>query len=115
VSIPIFRISMSNATVLSVAYLLVAMAVEASRRWFPFRWTDRASLTVEWIPARTLDWFGLYDPIRQAVIDDRLSTFTVRIIFGATSVAAIFVIALGVGVMMWLGRWAFHRAEQRKA
>ena len=37
-SIPIFRISMSNATVLSVAYLLVATGIEASRRWYSFRW-----------------------------------------------------------------------------
>jgi len=113
VSLPIFRISMSNATVLSVAYLLMAMLIEASRRWFPFRWTDRASLTVEWIPARTLDWVGLYEPIRAAVIDDRLPVFWVRVIFGATSVAAIFVIALAVGALMWGGRWLIIRAEAR--
>ncbi len=113
-AIPIFRISMSNATVLSVAYLLIAMLIEASRRWFPFRWTDRASLTVEWIPARTLDWVGLYEPIRTAVIEDRLPVFWVRVIFGATSVGAIFVIALGVGAIMWSGRWLLVRAEAKR-
>ena len=91
-AIPIFRISLSNATVLSIAYLAVAMLIEASRRWFPFRWTDRASLTVDWIPARTLDWMGLYEPIRRAVVEDRLSTFAVRMIFGATSIASIFLV-----------------------
>jgi hypothetical protein len=113
-TLPIFRISLSNATVLSVAYLAMAMLVEASRRWFPFRWTDRASLTVEWIPARTLDWFGLYQPVRQAVIDGVLSNFAVRIIFGATSVAAIFAVAMGVGALMWAGRWLIARAEARR-
>ena len=113
-TLPIFRISLSNATVLSVAYLAMAMLVEASRRWFPFRWTDRASLTVEWIPARTLDWLGLYQPVRQAVIDGWLSNFGVRMIFGATSVAAIFVVAIGVGSLMWAGRWLIARAEARR-
>lgn len=110
--IPIFRISLQNATVLSVAYLLMAMVIEASRKWFPFRWTDRAALTVEWIPARTLDWVGLYQPIRSAVIEDKLSIFTVRLIFGATSVLAIFVVALGVGTMMWVGRWLLSRRDR---
>ena len=113
-AIPIFRISLSNATVLSIAYLAVAMLIEASRRWFPFRWTDRASLTVDWIPARTLDWMGLYEPIRRAVVEDRLSTFSVRMIFGATSIASIFLVALGVGTMMWVARWLIVRAEQKK-
>jgi hypothetical protein len=112
VPIPIFRISFQNATILSVAYLLMAMAIEASRKWLPFRWTDRAVLTVEWIPARTLDTFGLYEPIRQAVLDDRMSNFTVRLIFGATSVVAIFFVALGVGISMWLGRWLLSRRDR---
>ncbi|MBK7862335.1 MAG: hypothetical protein IPJ65_27750 [Archangiaceae bacterium] len=112
--VPIFRISMQNATVLSVAYLLVAMGVEASRKWFPFRWTDRAALTVEWIPARTLDWFGLYEPIRNAVVEDRMSIFAVRLVFGATSVAAIFGVAVAVGAMMWAGRWVLVRADRRR-
>jgi len=103
---------MQNATVLSVAYLLVAVVIEVSQRWFPFRITERAALTVEWIPARTLDWVGLYEPIREAVIDGQLSIFWVRIIFGVTSVAAIYLIALGVGVAMWLGRWVIIRSDR---
>jgi hypothetical protein len=117
VAIQIFRISLSNATVLSVAYLAMAILVEASRKWFPFRWTERASLTVEWIPARTLEWFGLYHVVRDAVIDGTLSNFEVRLILGAISVAGIFFVAMGVGLLMWCGRWVIHRAEagRRKA
>ena len=110
--VPIFRISLQNATVLSVAYLLVAVLIELSERWFPFRITDRAALTIEWIPARTLDWVGLYHPIRNAVIDGDLSIFWVRIIFGFTSVLAIYAIALGVGVAMWAGRWLIIRGDR---
>lgn len=113
-AIPIFRISLSNATVLSVAYLAMAILVEASRKWFPFRWTERASLTVEWIPARTLEWFGLYHVVRDAVIDGTLSNFEVRLILGFISVAGIFLVAMGVGLLMWCGRWVIHRAEARR-
>jgi hypothetical protein len=114
VPIPIFRISMQNATILSVAYLLLATAIELSQRWFPFRWTDRAALTVEWIPARTLDWVGLYEPMRRALVEGRMSIFSVRLVFGLTSIAGIFVVALGVGISMWLGRWLLTRREQPK-
>jgi hypothetical protein len=113
VRVPIFRISLQNATVLSVAYLAAAVLIELSHRYFPLRLTERAALVIEWIPARTLDWVGLYHPIRTAVIDGDLSIFAVRLIFGVTSVLAIFLIALGVGVMMWLVRWAILRADRR--
>jgi hypothetical protein len=103
---------MSNATVLSVAYLLMAVVVDASRAWFPFYWTERASFTVEWIPSRTLDWLGLLEPMKQAVLDDRLSNFEARLILGVTSVAGIFAIALAVGSLMWLTRAALSRAAR---
>jgi hypothetical protein len=104
---------MSNATVLSVAYLLMAVVVDASRAWLPFYWTERASFTVEWIPSRTLDWLGLLEPMKQAVLDDRLSNFEARLILGVTSVAGIFAIALAVGTLMWLMRAVLTRAPRR--
>lgn len=113
--IPIFRISLQNATVLSVAYLMMSVVVEASARWYPLRWTERAAQTVEWIPARTLDWVGLFEPLRRAVLEDGLSMFVVRLVLGMTSIAGIFAVALSVGSLMWLGRWAIERAEKRKA
>jgi hypothetical protein len=115
VSVPIFRISMQNASVFSVAYLLVAIVIEASRRWFPFAWTEPAAASVGRIPALTLQWFGLYAPLRAAVEDGRVSIIGVRLIFGVVSVAAIFAVALGVGALMWLGRWLIIRAERRRA
>jgi hypothetical protein len=112
VAVPIFRISMANATVLSVAYLLMALVIDASRAWFPFYWTERASFTVEWIPSRTLDWLGLLEPMKAAVMDDKLSNFQARLILGVTSIAGIFAIALGVGTMMWLVRAALTRSSR---
>ncbi len=113
--VPIFRISLSNATVLSVAYLLMSVIVEVSRRFLPFRWTERASFTVEWIPSRTLDWLNLLDPLRNAALDDKLDNFDVRLILGVTSIAGIFVIALSVGTLMWLGRLLLRRLERKPA
>ena len=113
-AIPIFRISLTNATVLSVAYLSMAILVEASRKWFPFRWTERASLTVEWIPTRTLEWFDLYYPVRDAVISGAMSNFEVRLLLGGISVAGIFGVALSVGLFMWCMRWLISKADRRQ-
>jgi hypothetical protein len=110
--VPIFRISMANATVLSVAYLAMALVVDASRLWFPFYWTERASFTVEWIPSRTLDWLGLLEPMKKAVLDDQLTNFQARLILGLTSVAGIFAIALMVGTLMWLMRAVLTKAAR---
>ena len=113
-AVPIFRISMANATVLSVAYLLMALVVDASRAWFPFYWTERASFTVEWIPSRTLDWLGLLEPMKRAVLDDRLTNFEARLILGLTSIAGIFAIALAVGTVMWLARFVLTRVGPKR-
>lgn len=111
--VPIFRISMSNATVLSVAYLAVAMLVEGLRRWFSFRWTEPVAEQLAFIPERTLHLLGLYAPLRAAAIDDRLSVFQVRLVLGATSVVVIFAVSLAVAGLMWVGRWAIARVDRR--
>ena len=110
--IPIFRISLANANVVSAAYLLMSVLLEVSRRWFPFEWTERASQTCRWIPSRTLDLIGLFDPLRDAVVNDQLSIMSARILLGLTSVTLIFGIAMTVGALMWLGRWAIARVER---
>ena len=114
-AVPIFRISLANATVLSVAYLAMALIVDMSLIWLPFEWTDRASKTVEWIPSRTLDWLGLLEPMRQAMLDDRLTNFQARLILGVTSIAGIFAIAIAVGTLMWVGRFIVIRLDRRRA
>jgi hypothetical protein len=90
----------------------MALVVDGSRLWFPFYWTERASFTVEWIPSRTLDWLGLLEPMKHAVLDDQLSNFEARLILGGTSVAGIFAIALMVGTFMWLMRALLMRAAR---
>jgi hypothetical protein len=112
VSIPIFRISLANANLVSALYLGLSVVLEASRRWFPFEWTDRAAQTCRWIPSRALDLVGLFEPLREAAVYGQLSPTTVRIILGATSVLLIFTIAMAVGALMWLGRWVFDRLSR---
>jgi hypothetical protein len=99
---PVFRLSLTNATVLSGLYLLVAAVVELTRRFSSARWVERASFALEVFPARTLDFLGLFEPMRRAWIEGRLSDGVVRLCYGATTVALIFALGLVVGVGMWV-------------
>ncbi len=99
--LPVFRISLANATLLSGFYLLVASAVELVRRAWNPRWVDRLSLSLEAFPARTLELLGLFDPLRRAWVEGRVSDLEVRLIYGVTTVLVIFVLGLLVGFAMW--------------
>jgi len=109
--VPIFRISLTNATVLSGLYLVAAAVIEVVRaRWNP-HWADRASLAMEAFPARALEVLGLWRPLREAVVAEQLSNFQVRLIFGLTSALMIFAMGLVVGLLMW----GLSRLGTRKA
>jgi hypothetical protein len=109
--IPILRISLSNASLLSTVYLSFSILLELSNRWMPLRWTERLTYTIEWLPARTLNWLRLFEPLRRAVVEDRLSIFGVRMIYGAVNVLLIFAIAIGVGTVMRLGYGLVRRSD----
>ena len=100
--VPVFKISLTNATILSATYLVIAVAVELVRRAWNPRWIERVSLSLEAFPARTLELFGLFEPLRRAWVEERLSPLGVRFIYGFTTVVVIFVLGLGVGGLMWL-------------
>ena len=99
---PVFRISVTNATGLSAAYLLLASVLEGVRRAFGFRWAEVAALSMESFPARLLSFVGLYDPLRRAWIEGRLNDTQVRLIYGGTVVLMVFALGMLVGVLMWL-------------
>jgi len=105
---------MANASVLSVAYLVVATVIEAARKWLNYRWTETAAVRLDAVPAVTLDWFGLYAPLRQAVIEGSLPTWAMRLLLGAVGVGSIFLVAIGVGIFMWLARWVLGRISARR-
>ena len=96
-----FRISLSNASLLSVLYMVAGVIIEACRRWFHFTWAERASLSMEIFPARTLQLFGAFEPLQQAFFEQRVSDLQVRLIYAGVSVTVIFVSGLMVGTLMW--------------
>lgn len=95
------KLSLKNATVLSALYLVAGSVVELARRLGNFRWAEKLSLAFEAFPARTLDLVGLFQPMRTAWASDHLTGSQVRLIYGGTTVAIIFVIGTVVGVAMW--------------
>jgi hypothetical protein len=113
VNLPIFRISIYNATLLSGAYLLIATVLEVIRRLFTVRWAETACLEMEKFPARTLDLVGLLDPLRRFYAWGKITDWQVRVIFGATTITLIFLLAMMVGGGMWLfARYVGHREEE---
>lgn len=97
----VFRISLTNASMLSALYLVTAVAVEAVRRTWNPRWAERLSLALEAFPARTLEVLGLFEPLRRAWLAHGVSDLGVRVIYGATTVGLIFTLGLTVGGAMW--------------
>jgi hypothetical protein len=100
--VPVFRISLANASLLSGVYLLVAALVELIRRAWNPRWIDRASFSLEAFPARTLELLGLFEPLRKAWVENELSQFQVRLIYGLTTITVIFTLGALVGALMWI-------------
>ncbi len=108
-SLSLAQIMVGNASLLSVIYLASGVAIEALRRINPSPWMERASLALDSLPARVLDLAGALGPLRQLYVDGRLSEVSLRLIFGATVVAVIFAMAVGLGILMWIGRWVWAR------
>lgn len=101
-NVPVFKISITNASILSGLYLLIAVLVELVRRAWNPRWIERVSLSLEAFPARTLELFGLFEPLRRAWVEEQVSPLGVRFIYGLTTVAVIFTLGMAVGAMMWV-------------
>lgn len=100
--VPVFRISLANASLLSGLYLLFAALVEVVRRIWNPRWIDRVSLSLEAFPARTLELVGLFEPLRRAWVEGRINQLEVRLIYGLTTIVIIFTLGSAVGAVMWL-------------
>ncbi len=100
--VPVFKISATNASILSGLYLLIAVLVELVRRAWNPRWIERVSLSLEAFPARTLELFGLFEPLRRAWVEEQISPLGVRFIYGLTTVTVIFTLGMAVGAMMWI-------------
>ncbi|MBI3184615.1 MAG: hypothetical protein HYZ28_20965 [Myxococcales bacterium] len=98
-----------NASLMSALYLSAAVLSEVARRTWGTRWSERASLAFESLPARALELVGLLAPLRRQYAYGALSEVWVRVIFGLTSVAIIFAMAAAVGAGMWALRVLWER------
>lgn len=101
-TIPVFRISFANATLLSGGYLVVGAVVEVIRRTWNPRWAEQLSWSLEAFPAGILRTFGMLDPLREAYAAGTLQETHVRLIYAAAVVLTVYGIGLMVGALMWL-------------
>ena len=110
-NLPVFRISVQNATLLSAVYLGIATALEGIRRIWNPRWAEKACLAMEAFPARALDIVGVLEPIKHAYAWGNMTELEVRLIFGLATVVVIFLLAVLVGSGMWLFAKVLSREE----
>ncbi len=115
------RIALSNASLLSVLYLALAVVIEALRRLFPDSGFDAAARTIERFPAGALRLFGLLQPLnalyhhlREAYVEV-VPEAVVRLAYGITTVGIIFALGFLVAAGMWAVRAVWERRLQRKA
>jgi hypothetical protein len=111
---PLGSVLGANAFILSVIYLLLGIGVELARRVHPSRFLQRLSLSLDSLPARALDVLGVLGPLREAYLEGRVSELGVRLVFGATTLAVIFLLALAVGLAGWSVRGALERRPQQR-
>jgi hypothetical protein len=99
---PLLQIMLGNSFLLSGIYLAGGLCVELLRRLHPTETVVRASMALDRLPAGVLHMLGLLDPVRDAYLQNDMGGLTLRLLFGFTTVALIFSLALLVGTGMWL-------------
>jgi hypothetical protein len=98
--VPLLRLMMANAAILSAIYLSVGTAIEVIRRVYPMRWAEHASLAMDALPARVLEICGLLTQLRHFYAQGHLSEFWLRFAFGAVAIGVIFFLGAVVGGAM---------------
>jgi hypothetical protein len=98
-----------NALSLSALYLAIGMVVEGLRVQSPSAAVMRVSYALDALPARVLERLGLFGPLKEAYTDGRIGESMVRLVFGATAVGFVFVLALGLAGMTLLFRELLSR------
>ena len=93
-----------NALALAALYLAIGVIVEALRVQWPSSGVLRISYALDALPARVLERLGLLAPLNEAYTDGRIGESMVRLVFGATAVGFVFVLALGLAAMTLLVR-----------
>lgn len=113
---PMLSIMAGNAFLLSIIYLAVGLVVEVLLRYRPSRFLQRLHLSLDSLPARALELTGAMRPLSEAYLSRHITESGVRLVFGATTIVLIFLLALVVGLAMgglrvWLERRSMHNAD----
>ncbi|WP_163786100.1 hypothetical protein [Myxococcus vastator] len=111
---PLLHIMWGNAFLLSLVYLLLGLGVELALRYFPSRFLQRLSLSLDSLPARALELTGAMEPLRAAYFSGRISEVGVRVVFGLTTMVVIFLLAMVVGTVMGGVRTLLARRAPRE-
>jgi len=98
-----------SALTLAAGYFCVGLLVETLRRLYPSHSVLTLSFALDALPARALSFCGLLEPLREAYVAGRVSEAGLRAVFGATSLAVIFLMAAGLGVLGAALRVFFQR------
>ncbi|WP_037584748.1 hypothetical protein, partial [Stigmatella aurantiaca] len=116
---PLLRIMGGNAFLLSIIYLVTGIGVEVARRYYPTRFVQQLSLSLDSLPARALEFVGALEPLRAAYLEGRVSDAQVRLLFGSTTIVVIFILAFVVGILVgglrsYVERRAIRKASERR-
>jgi len=98
------RVVAGNALALSALYLAIGVVVEGLRVTAPSTAVLRVSYALDALPARVLERLKLLTPLKEAYTDGRIGESMVRLVFGATAVGFVFVLALGLAAATLLVR-----------
>jgi len=108
---PLLQIMLGNSFLLSAIYLGSGLLVECLRQLHPTEAVVRMSIAMDRLPAGVLEAVGLLGPIREAYLHEQIGPGMLRVVFGLTTVALIFALALLVG----FGMWGAMQLQRRRA
>lgn len=111
--IAVLRISMTNATMLSVVYLVLATFIELGRRFTGAQWLENLTKLIESFPVGVLRTIGLYTPLQRAWVENDLTNTQVRLLYGASVVVMIYLLSMVVSLGMWAVMWFQDRRARR--
>ncbi len=106
--ISLTRVAVGNSLLLSAAYLALGLGVELLRRW-PSHAILRLAFALDALPAHVLAELGLFDALRTAYTEGRISEAAVRLCFAATTMALIFALGTGLAAGLAVARFCASR------
>jgi len=102
-----------NAYTLSVLYLVAGLVMELVRRVAPRPAVEAAIRRLDDLPGTVLHLLGVLPYLQRAQVYEGWGTWAVRVVFGLTTVAIIFLLAVATGLALGGLRWLTLRLRSR--